>query len=98
MYEWMDKGTGITQLIGTSWNSAHMPQNSFRWESTQEKSKVLTTCMSTKERWYTVSIQTTLQTLTSINVSIRCKFNTTGLKYQHYFRLQPLKNPYSAGP
>jgi hypothetical protein len=64
LYEWMDRGTGITKLIGTSWNSAKMPQNSFRWESTQEKSKVLTLCMSTKERWYTVSIPT-LQILTN---------------------------------
>jgi hypothetical protein len=39
-YEWMDRGTGITKLVGTSWNSANMLQNSFRWESAQEKSKV----------------------------------------------------------
>jgi len=55
----------IEGQIGTSSNSSNMPQNSFRWESTQEKSKVLTSRMFTKERWYTVSISTTLQILTN---------------------------------
>jgi hypothetical protein len=64
LYEWMDRGTGITKLMDTSWNSPNMPQNSCRCVTTQEKSKVLTPCMSTKERWYTVSIPT-LQILTN---------------------------------
>jgi hypothetical protein len=65
LYEWTDRGAGVTNLIGTSWNSANMPQNSLRWESTQEKSKILTPCTSAKERRYTVSIPTTLQILTT---------------------------------